>query len=392
MRRATLCNLPSVPMLPGFLSTLSLRRATGQGHAFAPPVSISIHALLAESDANAACIFVYDRDFYPRSPCGERLNSFPIVKCDINFYPRSPCGERQQSRGSYIRTEKFLSTLSLRRATDTAPVTGGGVTISIHALLAESDVRNIYAVHWFSTFLSTLSLRRATRAFCWALPSKLFLSTLSLRRATPRRKRLFHRCAISIHALLAESDTWYNAQKDKQKYFYPRSPCGERPADRCGASCRFLFLSTLSLRRATCNMHSLRYCCTNFYPRSPCGERPINALLFLLALNISIHALLAESDGTGADRGWPVPHFYPRSPCGERHVFIVGVAAGVRFLSTLSLRRATLAGQKLVKADTGISIHALLAESDELLAERFGNTLISIHALLAESDGRVKSL
>jgi len=28
------------------------------------------------------------------------------------------------------------------------------------------------------------------------------------------------------------------------------------------------------------------------------------------------------------------------------------------------LRRATLAGQKLVKADTGISIHALLAESD----------------------------
>ena len=171
---------------------------------------------------------------------------------------------------------------------------------------------------------------------------QVFLSTLSLRRATPPTR----------------------PPTPQQYNFYPRSPCGERPADRCGASCRFLFLSTLSLRRATCNMHSLRYCCTNFYPRSPCGERPINALLFLLALNISIHALLAESDGTGADRGWPVPHFYPRSPCGERHVFIVGVAAGVRFLSTLSLRRATLAGQKLVKADTGISIHALLAESD----------------------------
>ena len=399
-----------------FLSTLSLRRATLLPCTAGPCTG----------------------DFYPRSPCGERrCATCRLCQCCRDFYPRSPCGER---RGRVTRLHhlfqflstlslrratpmqhvfsftiaisihallaesdrptaqlavlppKFLSTLSLRRATDTAPVTGGGVTISIHALLAESDVRNIYAVHWFSTFLSTLSLRRATRAFCWALPSKLFLSTLSLRRATPRRKRLFHRCAISIHALLAESDTWYNAQKDKQKYFYPRSPCGERPADRCGASCRFLFLSTLSLRRATCNMHSLRYCCTNFYPRSPCGERPINALLFLLALNISIHALLAESDGTGADRGWPVPHFYPRSPCGERHVFIVGVAAGVRFLSTLSLRRATLAGQKLVKADTGISIHALLAESDELLAERFGNTLISIHALLAESDGRVKSL
>ena len=398
---------------------------------------ISIHALLAESDGAGSRVCTTCFNFYPRSPCGERRQCSMYFRLRSRFLSTLSLRRATQffsyskMRYQFLSTlslrrattitgiiysdrkisihallaesdrptaqlavlpPKFLSTLSLRRATDTAPVTGGGVTISIHALLAESDVRNIYAVHWFSTFLSTLSLRRATRAFCWALPSKLFLSTLSLRRATPRRKRLFHRCAISIHALLAESDTWYNAQKDKQKYFYPRSPCGERPADRCGASCRFLFLSTLSLRRATCNMHSLRYCCTNFYPRSPCGERPINALLFLLALNISIHALLAESDGTGADRGWPVPHFYPRSPCGERHVFIVGVAAGVRFLSTLSLRRATLAGQKLVKADTGISIHALLAESDELLAERFGNTLISIHALLAESDGRVKSL
>ena len=191
---------------------------------------------------------------------------------------------------------------------------------------------------------SMLSLRRATRRglslpcrrryfyprspcgerrclrWCASISSRQFLSTLSLRRATPPTR----------------------PPTPQQYNFYPRSPCGERPADRCGASCRFLFLSTLSLRRATCNMHSLRYCCTNFYPRSPCGERPINALLFLLALNISIHALLAESDGTGADRGWPVPHFYPRSPCGERHVFIVGVAAGVRFLSTLSLRRATV--------------------------------------------------
>ena len=212
---------------------------------------------------------------------------------------------------------------------------------------------------------SMLSLRRATRRGL-SLPCRR--RYFYPRSPCGERRRLHghrHRSStISIHALLAESDRQIDAVRLAGFYFYPRSPCGERPADRCGASCRFLFLSTLSLRRATCNMHSLRYCCTNFYPRSPCGERPINALLFLLALNISIHALLAESDGTGADRGWPVPHFYPRSPCGERHVFIVGVAAGVRFLSTLSLRRATLAGQKLVKADTGISIHALLAESD----------------------------
>ena len=43
--------------------------------------------------------------------------------------------------------------------------------------------------------------------------------------------------------------------------------------------------------------------------------------------------------------------------------------------------------QKLVKADTGISIHALLAESDaNSQQEKNNGHEISIHALLAESD------
>ena len=33
---------------------------------------------------------------------------------------------------------------------------------------------------------------------------------------------------------------------------------------------------------------------------------------------ISIHALLAESDGSGVARLASRAHFYPRSPCGER--------------------------------------------------------------------------
>ena len=55
------------------------------------------------------------------------------------------------------------------------------------------------------------------------------------------------------------------------------------------------------------------------------------------------------------------------------------------FLSTLSLRRATKVPQILGLA-SGISIHALLAESDRVGI--FGNKPyhISIHALLAESD------
>ena len=56
--------------------------------------------------------------------------------------------------------------------------------ISIHALLAESDI----SVFWT------------------ALSRPLFLSTLSLRRATHYDNYNLHCVEISIHALLAESD------------------------------------------------------------------------------------------------------------------------------------------------------------------------------------------
>ena len=57
---------------------------------------------------------------------------------------------------------EFLSTLSLRRATPLGIHLVRDATISIHALLAESDVR--YGVYrtYRAKFLSTLSLRRAT--------------------------------------------------------------------------------------------------------------------------------------------------------------------------------------------------------------------------------------
>ena len=79
--------------------------------------------------------------------------------------------------------------------------------ISIHALLAESDLNAHLYYHSRGLFLSTLSLRRATVIF--------------LKRDTP--------LTISIHALLAESDT-----------IGPPSAMSSNG-----------FLSTLSLRRAT---------------------------------------------------------------------------------------------------------------------------------------------
>ena len=117
LRRATPAWLPYFPMEQRFLSTLSLRRATVHVYELVWGVSISIHALLAESDASGFLI-----------------------------------GSRSQ----------FLSTLSLRRATG-LPVAGRiARRISIHALLAESDLQEQFLVQFALLFLSTLSLRRAT--------------------------------------------------------------------------------------------------------------------------------------------------------------------------------------------------------------------------------------
>ena len=58
--------------------------------------------------------------------------------------------------------QQFLSTLSLRRATDYVRYCIHARGISIHALLAESDPDISITSNFEHTFLSTLSLRRAT--------------------------------------------------------------------------------------------------------------------------------------------------------------------------------------------------------------------------------------
>ena len=102
-------------------------------------------------------------------------------------------------------------------------------------------------------------------------------------------------------------------------HFYPRSPCGERPPITLRHCTTYLFLSTLSLRRATSRIPLHCLAMTNFYPRSPCGERPALACLRYPAMM----------------------YFYPRSPCGERPRRLATVDKAQVFLSTLSLRRAT---------------------------------------------------
>ena len=134
----------------------------------------------------------------------------------------------------------------------------------------------------------------------WAFPvgsGCLFLSTLSLRRAT---------AGVPTHCETVQD-------------FYPRSPCGERPVVYDIVFMPGKFLSTLSLRRATESIGTLRTVSVNFYPRSPCGERQRHIPRSVDRNDISIHALLAESDKSVS----PTP------------------TQAKKFLSTLSLRRAT---------------------------------------------------
>ena len=168
--------------------------------------------------------------FYPRSPCGERRWPRRNRRKRIyNFYPRSPCGERREVNKVLIVAPKFLSTLSLRRATYIGPEMEDANGISIHALLAESDHPPAPQRRWQPYFYP--------RSPCGE-------------RRCKHRHHAGH-SGISIHALLAESD-----KELKQE-----------------AGIIQQFLSTLSLRRATPPFLPQHCKVSNFYPRSPCGER-----------------------------------------------------------------------------------------------------------------------
>ena len=68
-------------------------------------------------------------------------------------------------------------------------------------------------------------------------------------------------------------------------------------------------------------------------------------------------------------------------------MYALKLADAMLFLSTLSLRRATLLGAGVNLGALWISIHALLAESDLTnISLPEPCYMISIHALLAESD------
>ena len=171
---------------------------------------ISIHALLAESDKPIPRIAKSIFNFYPRSPCGERPSSCSSSFSRSYFYPRSPCGERRRLR----------QTFNVKRI------------ISIHALLAESDPDDTDNAAREEEFLSTLSLRRATNVVLLPEP---FFPNFYPRSPCGERRILLLKLSILTKFLstlsLRRATKSQSSRTGVRKYFYPRSPCGERPAE-----------------------------------------------------------------------------------------------------------------------------------------------------------------
>ena len=174
---------------------------------------------------------------------------------------------------------RFQSTLSLRRATNSSII-----------------------FYIFKLFQSTLSLRRAT--LTGSLP--MTIPTISihalLAESDPPLPPAGGGRQISIHALLAESDLRSCFPLCRSGHFNPRSPCGER-------HCLLCFCASTAWNfnpRSPCGERRLKTSPggtpPNFNPRSPCGERRGCPLRICVQLPISIHALLAESDAAHPDR------------------------------------------------------------------------------------------
>ena len=145
---------------------------------------ISIHAPREGSDSWRMRSPPGSRNFYPRSPRGERQPRSACRGCHGYFYPRSPRGERHVRNIPATAIVYFYP----RSPRGERPLWDLRLTRTI-------------------LFLSTLPARGATSVFLKHLQPVQFLSTLPARGATLRPRCFGGDCV----------------------YFYPRSPRGERP-------------------------------------------------------------------------------------------------------------------------------------------------------------------
>ena len=149
-------------------------------------IEISIHALLAESDHGLYSLVAITPSFLSTLSLRRATIHHLIPRIGtLHFYPRSPCGERRVHYDNY----------NLH------------CVISIHALLAESDLGNV-AVGlrtWNFYPRSPCGERRSNESSEHTNNGNFYPRSPCGERRPKARK------------------------KSREPNFYPRSPCGERP-------------------------------------------------------------------------------------------------------------------------------------------------------------------
>ena len=129
-----------------------------------------------------------------------------LYEIDKDFNPRSPCGERPSRAGRGSRPVQFQSTLPVRGATRQQLLHDMPQRISIHAPRAGSDMPARSAPLSSSYFNPRSPCGERLDVLDYYPLVDAFQSTLPVRGATPN----FGRC------------------ERRRDYFNPRSPCGER--------------------------------------------------------------------------------------------------------------------------------------------------------------------
>ena len=172
---------------------------------------------------------------------------FPLLH---GFNPRTPCGVRLVYKPVSPSIPEFQSTHSLRSATLNRITVRIAQLVSIHALLAECDIKKLMD-------------DPDTKVSIHALLAECDFH------AVPRRFRR----RVSIHALLAECDFALRYLDNIRKSFNPRTPCGVRRKP-CGATSGGWIVSIHALL-AECDTSVLMgvFKVGSFNPRTPCGVR-----------------------------------------------------------------------------------------------------------------------
>ena len=196
------------PLLPDIISTHAPRAGSDDFiHCIYLPYPISTHAPRAGSDKKALFGVHADRDFNPRSPCGERLKRSCISASRFRFQP----------------------TLPVRGATPDAREGPENRKISTHAPRAGSDHQIIHDCPNLRNFNPRSPCGERPCTCCMRRCRRTFQPTLPVRGAT-----------IPFAARFVPP--WY---------FNPRSPCGERHLNAAAGQIGKIFQPTLPVRGAT---------------------------------------------------------------------------------------------------------------------------------------------